>query len=147
MTKQFDLCILDVTGRDSSAVLDAIGTQGPRACRGLQKVACRYALKLLAPGSHFAPVSGIVDALASGSLSDEGSVRQAAAAASGAAVAALQASDELSDFGEIPDDERIETATVADVVIDANTRTVMIRVELKTVAGDAAVYTIPAPAP
>ncbi len=147
MVKQFDLCVLDVTGRDSPAALDIIGANGPRACRGLQKAACRFALKLLAPGAPFAPVYGLVDALASGSMSDEGAIRQAADSAAGAALDAVRASDGASAFGDLPDDERLVSARVSDVAVDPETRTVAVRVELKTAAGDSAVYVIPASVP
>lgn len=119
----------------------------PKFVAGLEKMAQRYTSLLLAyrGSTHFDTSEG-TDFLGRllGGFQNMGSLQSEFALANSEVMAQLKKEDVNPDYGAIPDDERITNAVLVDTVLDTGTATALLRVQLTSVAGDSAVFIIPA---
>lgn len=120
-----------------------------RAVTGLQKLVQRFVLLLLTRYGDvkYAPETGtdFSTAMQNGVVRNPGRLGTVFALAASDAVAQMRNDDALTDsYGQIPDDERILSATLLDYEIDPVTLTLRIRFDISSVAGDNGVFVVPA---
>lgn len=124
------------------------GSYGPKICAGMEKVVQRYAKLLLTDEGtvKFSEDIGgeIVSSIRRGEVSSEAYMTNVFATANKRAVTAMMVDDESEEmFGSIPDDERIESAELVDLVLDEVNATVRIHVRITTMAGESYEYVVP----
>ena len=122
-------------------------SEASRVVTGMQKLAQRYTVLLLTQlgDVHFAQDQGTsfwADMLR-GAAQNAGQVTMAFNFASIDAVSQMQVEDGDDRFGEIPDDERIRSATLSDFSVDVVNATLHLEVLLTNRAGDTYTYVLP----
>lgn len=121
---------------------------GPRICAGMEKVVQRYAKLLLTDlGSvKFDSDLGndLMSSIRKGEVYSTAWMTQLFNEANRNVLNAMIADDNDYDtFGDLPDDERIDTAELVDLEIDQTTATVRIHVKITTLAGEEYEYIAP----
>lgn len=131
-----------------AVVIDNVGNNVARAVTGIQKAVQRYAqLLLTAVGDvRFADDRGSVlaSALSTGTVGNIGYLTHLFVVSSIAALDSMTTDDANTDkFGTLPDDERIISAELTDVVLQHDSAGAAFSVRLTTFAGESYSYVIP----
>lgn len=137
--------VLDVPAINQRVQVDVSdGTDDPRIVTGIEKLVQRYALLFLnAMGStKFRPDHGtnLIPRAAKGLIYSQATLESAAAEANLFASRQIRLSDEEDD---IPDDERLVSSEITDLVFVRTAAQVKISIRLTTAAGQSYVYIIP----
>ena len=137
--------VLDVPAINQRVQVDVSdGTDDPRIVTGIEKMVQRYALLFLnALGStKFRPDHGtnIIPRAAKGLIYSRSTLESAAAEANLFASRQIRLADEGDD---IPDDERLVSSEITDLVFVRTAAQVKISIRLTTAAGQSYVYIIP----
>ena len=119
-----------------------------RRVAGVQKAIQRSVTLLLTPSDSvpFASDAGniLLAALRSGGVSNTGYLRHLFNMANAVALDIIRKDDyNISQFGEQPDDERIESVSLSGMTIDHSTSTLGLSLTFRTVAGSDYAYTLP----
>jgi len=147
---QYDIEILQtIKAVSSDPVLMSLSAADgkSRAVTGIQKLVQRYLLALLtAEGSvRFDKAFGttVLQELYSGISRNRASVSNAFNFATADAIDILREEDANTDYGEIPDDERIKSALLTDFSVDTTTSTLYLEIMITSVAGSSYEYKLP----
>ena len=137
--------VLDVPAINQRVQVDVSdGTDDPRIVTGIEKLIQRYALLFLnALGStKFRPDHGtnLIPRAAKGLIYSRSTLESAAAEANLFASRQIRLADEGDD---IPDDERLVSSEITDLVFVRTAAQVKISIRLTTAAGQSYVYIIP----
>lgn len=137
--------VLDVPAVNQRVQVDVSdGTDDPRIVTGIEKLVQRYALLFLnAMGStKFRPDHGtnLIPRAAKGLIYSRSTLESAAAEANLFASRQIRLADEGDD---IPDDERLVSSEITDLVFVRTAAQVKISIRLTTAAGQSYVYIIP----
>jgi len=124
------------------------GSVGPKICSGMEKVVQRYAKLLLTDlGSvKFDSELGndLMSSIRNGEVYSTAWMTQLFNEANRNVLNAMIMDDNDTDsFGDLPDDERIDTAELVDLEVDPATATVRIHVRITTLAGEEYEYIAP----
>jgi hypothetical protein len=121
--------------------------QATRAITGMQKLAQRYTVLLLTQLTdvYFSPEQGTTfwQDMLRGAAQNSGQVTMAFNFASIDAVTQMQVDDGNDVYGDIPDDERIQSATLLDFNVNVATATLYLSVLLRSRAGTTYTYVLP----
>ena len=137
--------VLDVPAVNQRVQVDVSdGTDDPRIVTGIEKLVQRYALLFLnAMGStKFRPDHGtnLIPRAAKGLIYSRSTLESAAAEANLFASRQIRLAD---DGDDIPDDERLVSSEITDLVFVRTAAQVKISIRLTTAAGQSYVYIIP----
>ena len=137
--------VMDVPAVNQRVQVDVSdGTDDPRIVTGIEKLVQRYALLFLnAMGStKFRPDHGtnLIPRAAKGLIYSRSTLESAAAEANLFASRQIRLADEGDD---IPDDERLVSSEITDLVFVRTAAQVKISIRLTTAAGQSYVYIIP----
>ena len=120
-----------------------------RIVTGIQKLVQRYTLLLLTRlgDVHFDTSQGstlITDLMYNGLTRNAGSLQIAVAFANASVFSQMRLEDSRTDiYGDIPDDERLQSAAMTDFSVDFSTGTLYLTIQLISVAGNSYVYVLP----
>jgi len=150
MVRQYDIEILQTIVEPSQLPqeLSLTATKDTsRAVTGLQKLVQRYTLALLtATGTiRFDEAFGsrFWQNVNSGVMQNEGAVKRAFVLANNEAVIALKSEDSDSSYGDAPDEEKIESATLTDFDLSYNSGSLFLSVNIISKAGSNYNYKVP----
>lgn len=138
-----------VTAPVGTMEMSLTATKGTsRRVTGMQKAIQRYVTLLLTPTASvpFPRTNGnmLMDALRAGTVSDAGYLRHLFNMASAAALDTIRQDDYNTErFGELADDERIESVDLDGITIDYDTSTLGLSLVFRTAAGEDYAYVLP----
>lgn len=149
--RQIDIELLQSIVQPSAIQRVSISTvtKPPKIVAGVEKLVQRYALLFLTTLGDmvYAPQQGtdFLSLLIRGAIQDKAGLQTYFASANTAVILQLKADDaNTTKFGEQSTDEQIATATLLNFDIDYKTSTVLLVVQLTTVAGSVVDFVIPA---